>query len=74
LALTAAGVVLGATVALGLTRLLGSLLYKVSRAIRWRRSAFVVMAIARWQRVFCRWRARAPIRLGVAGLILSIRI
>jgi len=30
LALTAAGVVLGATVALGLTRLLGSLLYKVS--------------------------------------------
>jgi len=47
LALTAAGVVLGATVALGLTRLLGSLLYKVSpRDPLAFGSAFVVMAIA----------------------------
>ncbi len=46
LALTAAGVVLGATVALGLTRLLGSLLYKVSpRDPLAFGSAFVVMAI-----------------------------
>ena len=47
LALAAAGVVLGATVALGLTRLLGSLLYKVSpRDPLAFGSAFVVMAIA----------------------------
>src|SRR6267378_1103793 len=59
LALTAAGVVLGATVALGLTRLLGSLLYKVSpRDPLAFGSAFVVMAIAALAACFLpAWRA-----------------
>jgi len=57
--LTAAGVVLGATVALGLTRLLGSLLYKVSpRDPLAFGSAFVVMAIAALAACFLpAWRA-----------------
>jgi ABC-type antimicrobial peptide transport system permease subunit len=46
LALTAGGVVLGATAALGLTRLIGSMLYKMSpRDPLAFGSAFVVMAI-----------------------------
>ena len=59
LALTAGGVVLGATVALGLTRLLGSLLYKVSpRDPLAFGSAFVVMAIATVAACFLpAWRA-----------------
>jgi predicted permease len=59
LALTAGGVVLGATVALGLTRLLGSLLYKVSpRDPLAFGSAFVVMAIAAMAACFLpAWRA-----------------
>src|SRR6202171_316721 len=59
LALTAAGVVLGATVALGLTRLLGSLLYKVSPQDPLAfGSAFVVMAIATVAACFLpAWRA-----------------
>jgi macrolide transport system ATP-binding/permease protein len=59
LALTAGGVVLGATVALGLTRLLGSLLYKVSpRDPLAFGSAFVVMAIAALAACFLpAWRA-----------------
>ncbi len=59
LALTAGGAVLGATVALGLTRLLGSLLYKVSpRDPRAFGSAFVVMAIAALAACFLpAWRA-----------------
>ncbi len=59
LALTAGGAVLGATVALGLTRLLGSLLYKVSpRDPLAFGSAFVVMAIAALAACFLpAWRA-----------------
>jgi predicted permease len=59
LALTAGGVVLGATVALGLTRLLGSLLYKVSpRDPLAFGSAFVVMVIAALAACFLpAWRA-----------------
>ncbi len=59
LALTAGGAVLGATVALGLTRLLGRLLYKVSpRDPRAFGSAFVVMAIAALAACFLpAWRA-----------------
>ncbi len=59
LALTAGGVVLGAAVAMGLTRLIGDLLYKVSPhdplAFG---SAFVVMVIASWAACFLpAWRA-----------------
>src|SRR5882762_4833975 len=59
LALTAGGVVLGATVALELTRLLGSLLYKVSpRDPLAFGSAFVVMVIAALAACFLpAWRA-----------------
>jgi predicted permease len=59
LALTAGGVALGAAVALGLTRLLGSLLYKVSpRDPLAFGSAFVVMTIAALAACFLpAWRA-----------------
>jgi len=59
LALTAGGVALGAAVALGLTRLLGSLLYKVSpRDPLAFGSAFVVMTIAALVACFLpAWRA-----------------
>jgi macrolide transport system ATP-binding/permease protein len=59
LALTAGGVLLGATVALGLTRLLGNLLYKVSpRDPLAFGSAFVVMTIAALAACFLpAWRA-----------------
>src|SRR5467141_2410180 len=59
LALTAGGVTLGAAVALGLTRLLGSLLYKVSpRDPLAFGSAFVVMTIAALVACFLpAWRA-----------------
>jgi predicted permease len=59
LALTAGGVVLGAAVALGLTRLLGSLLYKVSpRDPLAFGSALVVMTIASLAACFLpAWRA-----------------
>lgn len=59
LALTAGGVVLGATVAIGLTRLLGNLLYKVSpRDPLAFGSAFVVMTIAALAACFLpAWRA-----------------
>jgi ABC-type antimicrobial peptide transport system permease subunit len=59
LGLTGGGVVLGAAVALGLTRLLGSLLYKVSpRDPLAFGSAFVVMAIAALAACFLpAWRA-----------------
>jgi macrolide transport system ATP-binding/permease protein len=59
LALTAGGVLLGATVALGLTRLLGNLLYKVSpRDPLAFGSAFLVMTIAALAACFLpAWRA-----------------
>jgi predicted permease len=59
LALTAGGVLLGAAVALGLTRLLGNLLYKVSpRDPLAFGSAFVVMTIASLAACFLpAWRA-----------------
>src|SRR5256712_6061344 len=59
LALTAGGVLLGASVALGLTRLLGNLLYKVSpRDPLAFGSAFVVMTIAALAACFLpAWRA-----------------
>jgi ABC-type antimicrobial peptide transport system permease subunit len=59
LALTAAGVVLGAAAALGLTRLIGDLLYKVSpRDPLTFGSAFVVMMIASLAACFLpAWRA-----------------
>jgi macrolide transport system ATP-binding/permease protein len=59
LALTAAGVLLGAAVALGLTRLLGNLLYKVSpRDPLAFGSALVVIAIASFAACFLpAWRA-----------------
>jgi macrolide transport system ATP-binding/permease protein len=59
LGLTAGGVLLGATVALGLTRLLGNLLYKVSpRDPLAFGSAFVVMTIAALAACFLpAWRA-----------------
>ena len=59
LALTAGGVVLGAAAALGLTRLIGNLLYKVSpRDPLAFGSAFVVMAIASVAACFLpAWRA-----------------
>jgi macrolide transport system ATP-binding/permease protein len=59
LALTASGVLLGATVALGLTRLLGNLLYKVSpRDPLAFVSAFLVMTIAALAACFLpAWRA-----------------
>jgi predicted permease len=59
LALTAGGVALGAAVALGLTRLLGNLLYKVSPRDPWAfGSAFAVMTIAALAACFLpAWRA-----------------
>jgi len=59
LALTASGVALGAAVALGLTRLMGSLLYKVSpRDPLAFGSALVVMTIAALAACFLpAWRA-----------------
>ncbi len=59
LALTATGVVLGASAALGLTRLLGNLLYKVSpRDPLAFGSAFVVMTVAALAACFLpAWRA-----------------
>src|SRR5260370_31437748 len=59
LALTAPGVVLGASAALGLTRLLGNLLYKVSpRDPLAFGSAFVVMPVAALAACFLpAWRA-----------------
>jgi predicted permease len=59
LALTAGGVALGAAVALGLTRLLGNLLYKVSPRDPWAfGSAFTVMTIAALAACFLpAWRA-----------------
>jgi putative ABC transport system permease protein len=57
--LTAAGVVLGASAALGLTRLMGSLLYKVSpRDPMAFGTAFLVMALASLAACFLpAWRA-----------------
>jgi predicted lysophospholipase L1 biosynthesis ABC-type transport system permease subunit len=64
LALTAGGVALGAAVALGLTRLLGNLLYNVSpRDPLAFGSAFLVMTIAALTACFLpAWRATGPIR------------
>ena len=74
LALTAGGVLLGAAVALGLTRLLENLLYKVSpRDPLAFGSAFVVMTIASLAACFLPPGApRASIQSALCGLILGI--